>query len=106
MYSSGRGGQSPDPDSILWLFRLSAEQGHADGQFVLGVAYARGQTVTKDLVTAHMWLDLAAAGASLENRARYTKTRNEVAEAMTSDQLVEARRRASEWQRSRGSYSS
>ena len=59
MYVDGRAGQTSDPEGTVWLFRLAAEQGHADAQFVLGVTYAGGQTVPKDEVTGHMWLALA-----------------------------------------------
>lgn len=44
-----------------------------------------------------MWLDLAAARSSGEDRAHSVKAWGQVAEEMTPTQIAEARRLAREW---------
>ena len=41
--------------------RQAAEQGNVSAQFNLGVAYYNGDGVSKDLVQAHAWLNIATA---------------------------------------------
>jgi TPR repeat protein len=48
----------------------AARQGHARAQFNLGVMYASGQGVLRDLVLAHGWLQ-RAAGIGLATAVRY-----------------------------------
>ena len=43
------------------LFRLAAEQGHAEAQVEIGLMYVTGQGATEDYVLAHMWLNIAGA---------------------------------------------
>ena len=50
-----------DETSVL---RTKAEQGQAYAQYHLGVSYANGEGVPKDLVQAHMWLNLSGAKGS------------------------------------------
>jgi TPR repeat protein len=56
--------------------------------------YASGRGVAQDLVQAHMWLNLAAAGSQAAARGE----RDFVAKKMTRSQLGEAVRLAREWQ--------
>ena len=53
------------------------------------------QAAHTDYVSAHMWLNLAAAGG--HDNAR--EARDSVAELMTRAQIAEAQRRAREWNR-------
>jgi uncharacterized protein len=59
--------------------------------------YVLGQGVPKDLVRAHMWLNLAGAkrlgGVEEESRRK----RDELARQMTPAQIAEAQRLAREW---------
>ena len=74
--------------------------GHAVAQFVLGPTYADGVGVPQDWVAAYMWLSLAVARASAaggDDHDTYVEVRDAVAEQMTSEQVAEAERRASEW---------
>ncbi len=64
---------------------------------ILGLMYQDGQGVPQDYVEAHMWLNLATAQSSGEDRDRYMKTRDTLAEEMTPEQIAEAQRRAREW---------
>ena len=95
----GRGVPQSDTEAATW-FRRAADQGDAQAQYNLGLSYARGEGVTPDPIAAHMWLNLAAArfpAADSRGRMAATRNRDNVAGEMTSDQLVEAQRRAREW---------
>jgi uncharacterized protein len=43
-YKEGRGVDQNDEEAVKW-YRAAADQGHADGQFLMGVAYKDGQGV-------------------------------------------------------------
>jgi uncharacterized protein len=99
MYNEGRGVPQDYAEAAKW-YRLAADQGDAQAQYNLGLSYARGEGVTPDPIAAHMWLNLAAArfpAADSRGRTAATRNRDNVAGEMTSDQLVEAQRRAREW---------
>jgi uncharacterized protein len=99
MYNEGRGVPQDYAEAARWYER-AAEQGDALAQYNLGLSYARGEGVTPDPVKAHMWLNLSSARfPASDSRSRTTAMRNRdsVASEMTSDQLVEAQRRAREW---------
>jgi len=85
--------QTPEIDAL----RARAEQGDADAQFALGVAYADGLGVPQDDVQAHMWFNLVASRLTGTRREEAVESRNIVAGLMTPDQLAEARRLAREW---------
>jgi TPR repeat protein len=70
-------------------FRKAAEQGEADAQGHLGAMYAQGQGVPQDYVTAHMWLDLAAASGD-----KNAVIRDMIAAQMTPEQIAEAQKLA------------
>lgn len=75
-------------DQALHWLEKSAAQGNVEAQMYLGDAYARGKGVSIDLVKAHMWLSLAAAGGGDEakNRFQYLVSK------MTPGQIAEAQR--------------
>ena len=77
-------------EALKW-FRLAAEQGDARAQYYLGAMYANGQGVPQDLVLAHMWFNLSAAGGYPE------QVRDEIAGHMTPAQIAEAQKLAREW---------
>jgi hypothetical protein len=79
---------------------MAAEQGSARGQASLGILYEGGWGVTQDLVEAHKWLNLAAAGLSREDDLRdiVVEARDRVAQRMTPAQIAEAQRLAREWE--------
>lgn len=67
----------------------------AEELYRIGLIYAEGIGVEADMITAHKWLNLAAArGCSTAIAAR-----QEMAEDMTSDQISEAQKAAREWMR-------
>jgi TPR repeat protein len=92
LYYEGGGVEQNYTSAANW-FRKAAEQGDATGQFSLGLAYEQGDGVPQDYVLAHMWYNLAAAqGAGVAAKAR-----DELAAAMTPEQIAEAQRLAREW---------
>jgi TPR repeat protein len=62
-----------------------------------GHAYAYGEGVAQDEVTAYMWLTLAAAQSSGEVGAAAVQGRDDVAGRMTADQFALAERRVRDW---------
>ena len=65
----------------------------------LGLLYAIGKGVPKDLVLAYMWLNLAAATApQLASMAdEIAKQRDALSGAMTREQIADAQRLSREW---------
>ena len=68
----------------------------------LGSWYMNGEGVPQDYETAHVWLNLAAARLTGEQRdqavrEQASKARDALAAQMTREQTAEARRRAREW---------
>lgn len=70
-----------------------AEEGDAEAQYQLGVAYANGIGLPKDDVLAYMWWNLAAA-AGIEAAG---KKRDLATKKMKSEQVAEAQRLSREW---------
>ena len=74
MYTEGQGVAQDYPEAVRW-FRKSADQGHADAQFNLGIMYEKGQGVQQDDKEAARWCLLAAdqgdAAAQLKLGAMY-----------------------------------
>jgi TPR repeat protein len=91
--------QKGDYATALQIFRPLAEQGNAQAQRMLGAAFASGQGVPQDYVSAHMWLNLAAASRATDPAARdqAAKERDMLAAKMTPAQIAEAQRLASKW---------
>jgi uncharacterized protein len=77
------------------LFSSACEQGHVDAQFILGLMYGQGQGCVQDYIRAHMWLNIAASQGYEDAR----KNRNYAETLMSSEQIGEAQKLASEWMR-------
>jgi TPR repeat protein len=78
-------------EAVKW-YKKAAEQGYAMAQYMLGNAYQEGVGVLRDVVAAHMWLNLAAAG----NQSA-AEVRDELEKRMTPAQIAEAEKLAREW---------
>ncbi len=52
--------QSEQNDSAVELYRKSAEQAYADGEFGLGEMYAKGEGVEQNVDEAFLWFERAA----------------------------------------------
>ena len=89
-YRRGHGVAKDDAAAMHW-YRRAAEQGHIAAQYFLGLML--GRTAPQDRVASYMWLALAAA----QGDADAAKRRDALAVQMTTAQLDEGKRRASEW---------
>jgi len=72
----------------------AAKQGDAEEQYNLGVMYAQGEEVEKDLITAYKWLSLAAKQGSLEA----LKQRGKVMLEISNEDMVTANRQVIDFQ--------
>ncbi len=85
-----------DRESIRW-FHLAASQGDAEAQASLGLSYGSGRGVSRDFVTAHMWLTLASEQLTGMMQTRTQRFRDTIAAGMTTTQLAEAQQLATDW---------
>ena len=81
---------------MRWL-RRAAIQGDERAQHNLGVNYANGTGVPQDLVTAHMWLSLAASVETSPTPGDSAAARDIIAARLTPAELVESSRRQRNW---------
>jgi TPR repeat protein len=92
VYFRGRDVRKDYAEAAAW-YRKAAEQGETAAQVKLGGMYGLGQGVPKDYVQAYIWLNLAAAGGAPSS----AQARDSLERLMTSEQIVEAQKRAAEW---------
>jgi uncharacterized protein len=79
-------------------FRKAADQGDAAAQSWLGGMYYEGRGVLQNYVQAHMWLNLAATNShSAKERNLAIRNLALITSKMTSAQIAEAQKLASEW---------
>lgn len=95
MYYFGHGVEKNYDEAAKW-YRKAAEQGDASAQDSLGNMYREGKGVHQDYVQAHKWYNLAAASHNGINELSRT-SRDNLARQMTTAQIAEAQRLASEW---------
>ena len=81
------------PEGDVMRYRLAAEHGDAEEQFILGLCYAIGKGVPQDDVLAYMWFNLA--GASGYENAK--TARADLSERMSPDQIAEAQKLSRQW---------
>lgn len=97
LYFRSRGVRGDDVEAARW-YRRAAEQGYAPAQGGLGYMFAYGAGVDENHVLAYMWLELALTGAADDfTRRLYAQQRDELAERMSPEQIVEGRRLTHEW---------
>ena len=92
LLSEGADG-SPDRSKALQWFLGAANYGVRDSQYNLGVIYARGIGTAQDLGQSYKWFALAATQGDTDAAAR----RDEVAKAMSADDLAKARAAVTAW---------
>ena len=81
-------------DMLLAKCLAAAAQGDESAYFDLGVAFSTGSHGGAcDLIEAHKWFNLAAAGGSEEA----AWCRADISDEMTAREIAEAQRRAREW---------
>ena len=86
--------------TALQIFKPLADRGHPGAQGVLGRMYATGEGVPQDYVQAYKWFTLSATtqlawAANVRNAS--VSGREFVAAKMTTAQIAEAQKLASEW---------
>ena len=97
MYETGDG-VPRDLSRAASLYEMACEGGELVGCTNLGLMYADGRGVPQDDETAYMWFDLAASRFTGIDREGVVKSRDQLAAALTADQLAEAQRLAREWE--------
>lgn len=81
-------------DMLVASCLAAAAQGDVSAYYDLGVAYSTGSHgVDCDLIEAHKWFNLAAAGGHSEAAL----CRADISDEMTAREVAEAQRRAREW---------
>jgi localization factor PodJL len=83
----------PDHDKALQWFLAAGHYGVRDSQYNLGVIYARGLGPAQDLAESYKWFTIAAAQGDKDAAAR----RDEVAKAMSPEELTRAREAGQTW---------
>ena len=92
MHHKGEGVPQIYKEAVKW-FRLSAEQGNASAQNMLGLMYGKGQGVLQDYSLAHMWWNICfASGIKV-----CVKKRNIVEKKMSKQQIEKAQELARNW---------
>lgn len=72
---------------------LLTKDASCDELYRLGLIYSEGMDVAVDLVSAHKWFNLAASRGHREAKL----CRQEMAEMMSSAEVLKAQRAAREW---------
>jgi TPR repeat protein len=98
MYREGRGVPQNYLEAVKW-WSQAAEQGDTRAQCGLGDMYRLGQGVPQNFVHAYLWLNLCSASTQPgEFRNTSMQHRDEVAMALSPEQLGQAQALASQWQ--------
>ncbi len=95
-YRKGEGVPQDDTAAREW-YEKSANQGNSDAMVAMGFIYRGGSGVPMDKVLSYMWFQLAVDHG---NEHAY-ELRNDVSWAMTEQQILEGRKRASQWKPSK-----
>jgi len=92
LFASGAVGPQDYAAAADW-FTKAANFGVSDSQFNLAILYARGNGVKKDLSESYKWFAIAAKAGDKDAAQK----RDEVANALTNDQLQAAKANADLW---------
>jgi hypothetical protein len=91
MFENGNGIDKDLSRAAYW-YKKAAEQGQERAFNQLGRMYMNGQGVVQDYIKSHMWFNLCASKGSDVG----IKNRDMLAKYLTSQQLTEAQKLASE----------
>jgi DNA-binding NarL/FixJ family response regulator len=83
-------------DRTLAGRQKAADQGEPAAQIALARMYWHGKGVPKDMVSAYMWY-LVSERTSLDMKEEISAAKRKLAESLTTEQVVEAQRKASAW---------
>jgi TPR repeat protein len=84
-------------DAAADLYAQAAAQGNPFAQAMLGLMYDKGHGLSRDVILAYKWLDLAAAHTRGKERDAYARFRNAVASKMSPDEIAVGQRLALNW---------
>ncbi len=90
MYANGRGVLKVANEAAKW-FHKAAVQGHAQAQADLGFMYYKGEGVPKDLVFAHVWLNIAGANGNENAKKNLAIAEKEMTESQKEKAMELAR---------------
>ncbi len=90
---AGSGDSAPDFAGAGKWFAMAADRGIRDSQFNLAILYARGNGVKQDLEESYKWFAVAAR----DGDADAGQKRDEVAKALSADQLTSAKAKFAAW---------
>lgn len=95
--ASAPGSSNPvqSAEAHLAGFQKAAEQGQPSAQIALAEMYRRGKGVDKDPVSAYMWY-LVSERTSLDMKEEINAAKRQLAESLTTEQMMEAQKRASD----------
>ena len=93
LYMDGLGTVPADPERAVHFTKIGAEAGHPQMQGWLAMLHGRGEGMPQDLIEAHKWASLSAAGGDPVGE----QIRRELASQLDRESLMEARRRALDW---------
>ncbi len=93
LYMEGLGTVPANPERAVHFTRIGAEAGNPQMQGWMAMLHLRGDGVPRDLIEAHTWASLSAAGGDPAGE----QIRRELASQLDRDSLMEARRRAFAW---------
>jgi localization factor PodJL len=92
LYATGAAG-NPDFTQAAHWFEAAADLNVRDSQFNLAILYARGSGVKQDLTESYKWFGIAARQGDQDAAQK----RDEVANAMSSEQLKAAKAKLDLW---------
>lgn len=90
IYSGDYYGVSKNIPKALRWYRISAKQNYAPAQTKIAEIYLNGDGVPKNIVSAHMWYQIADANG--DRNTRWTRRR--IQREMSREQIAEAKQRA------------
>ena len=97
MYQNGNG-VSENMDKAIEYYTYAASKNHALSAYVLGLIYANGESVARDVVKGYAWLSVAAeqklpaaekARKTLENSMSLSEIERARREILTSQQQMQ-----------------
>ena len=91
-YQHGKGATQNFPEAVRW-YSKAAELGNTQAMHGLGTLYLQGQGLPQNQVEAYKWFNLAAVSGEKE----FSQSRDRLAKKLSSAQLAEGQRLASEW---------
>jgi TPR repeat protein len=96
LYFAGLGVPQDYYQAFTWL-RAAADQGNSKGMLLLGGLYRLGQGVPKNYIESCKWFILAVSKVGSSEAQDYMKMRDSVCTLLSSAEVSQAQRLASEW---------